>query len=160
MLKRSKTDEEIDLEEAGTDTGAVLVVNVDPDACELIARLIESAGWPATRSYNVEAIPQQIQKGSLTSVVIDSMQFGITTAFEILNEIRSSGPDVRDTPVVILAATATNRLFAYQSGADGFVVRPVHADEFLDVMLMVLTRSPDERVDYRRSQLLGGANTG
>lgn len=160
MLKRSKTDEEIDLEEAGTDSGAVLVVNDDPDACELIARLIESAGWPATRTYDVESIPQQIQKGGLTSVVIDSMRFGITTAFEILNEIRSSGPDIRDTPVVILAATDTNRLFAYQSGADGFVVRPVHADEFLDVMLMVLTRSPAERADFRRIQLVGGANTG
>jgi DNA-binding response OmpR family regulator len=87
------------------------------------------------------------------------MHFGITTAFEILNDIRSSGPDIRDTPVVILAATATNRLFAYQSGADGFVVRPVHADELLDVIQVVLNRSPDERADFRRTQLLGGANT-
>ena len=66
---------------------------------------------------------------------------------------------MRHVAVVILAATDTNRLFAYQSGADGFAVRPIHADELLDTVRSVLARDPDERVEYRRAQLMGGATT-
>ena len=161
MLKRSKTDEEIDLEEAdaGAEDGSILVVNDDEDACELIARLMESAGWQAIRSHDLATVSGTIGKERPSGVVIDSMRFGITTAFELLNEIRAGGPEAQDVPVVIIAATDTNRLFAYQSGADGFVVRPVHADELLETMLNVLTRSPAERADFRRTQLMGGANT-
>jgi len=44
-------------------------------------------------------------------------------------------------------------------GVDGYVVRPVHADEFLDTVRLVLARSLEERIEYRRSQLMGGATT-
>ncbi len=159
MLKRSKTDDEIDLAEVGNRSGAVLVLNDDRDACELIARLIESAGWPAERTYVVDEVVPQLASGPYLAVVVDSMSIGITAAFRVLDEIRKSTPDVRNIAVVILAATDTNRLFAFQSGVDGYVVRPVHADELLDVVRLVLTRTNDERVEFRRAQLMGGATT-
>ncbi len=159
MLKRSKTDEEIDLAEAGTSGGSILVINDDRDVCELIARLVEGDGWPAVRSYALDGVPAQLADGTFGAVIVDSMSCGITAAFRVLDEIRTSGPDIRNIAVIILAATDTNRLFAFQSGVDGYVVRPVHADEFLDVLRLILSRSHDERVDFRRSQLMGGATT-
>lgn len=156
MLKRSKTDDEIDLEAAGTG-GRVLVINDDPDACELVARLVESAGWPATRLHDIHGVGEALLAGSYLAVVIDSLTVGITDAFKALDDIRNGDAAIRDLAVIIIASTDTNRLFAYQSGVDGFVVRPVHADEFLDVVRMVLARDPDERVEYRRAQLMGGA---
>jgi DNA-binding response OmpR family regulator len=161
LLKRSKTDDEIDQEEAAdARAGAVLVINDDQDGCELIARLIESADLSAQRCYDLEEIPGRLDGGDYSAVVVDSDNCGITTAFRILDEIRQAGPGVRNIAVVILAATNTNRLFAFQSGVDGYVVRPVHADEFLDVMRLVLDRSPEQRIEYRREQLLGGAAAG
>jgi DNA-binding response OmpR family regulator len=161
LLKRSKTDDEIDQEEAAdARAGAVLVINDDQDGCELVARLIESADLAAQRCYDLEEIPGRIDGGGYSAVVVDSDNCGITTAFRILDEIRQAGPGVRTIAVVILAATNTNRLFAFQSGVDGYVVRPVHADEFLDVLRLVLDRSSEQRVEYRREQLLGGAATG
>ena len=70
---------------------------------------------------------------------------------------RGSSPAVTRAPFG--TATDTNRLFAYQSGADGFAVRPIHGSELIDIVRGVLAREPDERVEYRRAQLMGGATT-
>lgn len=157
MLKRSKTDDEIDLAAAGT--GTVLVVNDDRDACELIARLLEAAGFSARRLHDLDSAPDALEDGPYQAIIIDSLSCGVTAAFTLLDEIRGGGPEVRNVAVVILAATDTNRLFAYQSGADGFAVRPIHASELLDTVRGVLARDPDERIEYRRAQLMGGATT-
>ncbi len=156
MLKRSKTDEEIDLDGSRTG-GTVLVVNDDPDACELVARLVESAGWAADRHHDVHSVVDELEQTNHSAVIIDSLTIGITDAFKALDDIRSGSADIRNVAIVIIASTDTNRLFAYQSGVDGFVVRPVHADELLDVLRMVFSRTNDERVEYRRAQLMGGA---
>jgi len=156
LLKRSKTDEEIDLD-AASPGGRVLVVNDDPDACELVARLVESAGWPADRHHDIHSILDQLDGGAYVAVVVDSLTIGITDAFKALDDIRSGAAQIRNVGVVIIASTDTNRLFAYQSGVDGFVVRPAHADELLEVLRTVIGRSNDERVEFRRAQLMGGA---
>lgn len=155
MLKRSKTDDEIDLEMSNAG-GRVLAVNDDQDACELIARLAESAGWPADRVYDIDQVLPSLTDEHI-AVVIDSLTLGVNEAFKALDEIRGGPAGIRNVAVVIIAATDTNRLFAFQSGADGYVVRPVHGEELLDVLRLVLARSVDERVEYRRSQLMGGA---
>ena len=157
MLKRSKTDDEIELAAAGT--GTVLVVNDDRDACELIARLLEASGFSARRVNDLDAVSDALADGPYQAIIIDSLSLGVTPAFKLLDEIRGGGPDVRHVAVVILAATDTNRLFAYQSGADGFAVRPIHGAELIDLVRSVLARDPDERVEYRRAQLMGGATT-
>ena len=157
MLKRSKTDDEIDAAAAGT--GTVLVVNDDRDACELIARILEAAGFAARRLHDLDASADALTDGPYQAVIIDSLSCGVTAAFKLLDEIRAGGPDIRHVAVVILAATDTNRLFAYQSGADGFAVRPIHSSDLIDLVRSVLARDPDERVEYRRAQLMGGATT-
>jgi DNA-binding response OmpR family regulator len=156
LLKRSKTDEEIDLDTSSA-SGTVLVVNDDQDACELVARLVESAGWPADRHYDVHSLVDELEQRGHSAVIIDSLTIGITDAFKALDDIRSGSAKIRNVAIVIIASTDTNRLFAYQSGVDGFVVRPVHADELLDVLRMVFGRTNDERVEFRRAQLMGGA---
>ena len=158
MSKRSKTNDDIDLGSSSPGS-RVLVINDDHDACELIARLIESAGWPADRLYDISATLDTLQSGAYLGVVMDSLTLGVNDAFKALDEIRSGPASLRDVPVVIIASTDTNRLFAFQSGADGYVVRPVHSDELMDVMHLVLDRSSEERVEYRRNQLMGGATT-
>jgi DNA-binding response OmpR family regulator len=157
LLKRSKTDDEIDLAAAGT--GTVLVVNDDADACELIARILEASGFSARRLTDLADASAALAEGPYQAVIIDSLSLGVTAAFKLLDDIRGGGPDVRNVAVVILAATDTNRLFAYQSGADGFAVRPIHASELLDTVRGVLAREPEERIEYRRTQLMGGATT-
>jgi DNA-binding response OmpR family regulator len=158
LLKRSKTDDEIDHEAAGSgDGGVVLVVNEDQDACELVARLVEWAGYRAVRSHDVVGVVDRLADEPPVALIVDSLGTGIATAFKVLDDVRADGPDVKETPVIILAATDTNRLFAYQSGVDGYVVRPFHADELVEALRAAVDRSPSERFAFRQAQLLGGA---
>jgi DNA-binding response OmpR family regulator len=160
LLKRSKTDDAIDLESGAGAGGTVLVLNEDRDACELIARLVESVGLTSERSYDLTGVGALLDhEGGYSAVVVDSLGAGIAAAFKVLDDVRNASASVRNTPVIILAATDTNRLFAFQSGVDGYVVRPVHAEEFLDTLRLVLARSLEERIEYRRAQLMGGATT-
>lgn len=136
-----------------------LVVNDDPDAGELIARLCSTLGLETDRSTVPDEALDALRAGEHDVVVLDLLLAGVTTSLRLLDDIRDLPGAAGGVGVVIIAPTDTNRLFAFQSGADGFVVRPFHAEELLDTVTEVLARSPEERVEHRREQLLGGAET-
>jgi DNA-binding response OmpR family regulator len=158
LLKRSRIDDTDDTQ-AGSPASAVLVLNKDPDACELVARLVEFAGFPTVRFFDPDSVVDQLTEGGVTAVVVDSLGTGSSAAFEVLTAIRAAHASVSDTVVIILAATDTNRLYAYQSGVDGYVVRPFHADDLVELVRATLGRSLEDRVQYRNMQLMGGAAT-
>jgi DNA-binding response OmpR family regulator len=159
LLKRSRIDDDIDDGTADSTEGAVLVVNQDPDACELVARLVELAGFPAVRFFDHGSVVDQLTEGGVAGVVVDALVAGDTDAFAVLDAIRAAEASVRDTVVVILGTTDANRLYAYQSGVDGFLVRPFHAGELVEAVRTTLGRSLEDRVSYRNMQLMGGAAT-
>ena len=64
----------------------------------------------------------------------------------------SDDAEVVGTPVVICADADTNRRFSWESGADGFIVRPFHIDDLLDAVRAALTRTSDDRTRFRREQ--------
>ncbi|MCU0267877.1 MAG: response regulator [Acidimicrobiales bacterium] len=138
-------------------TGTVLVVNDDRDAGELLVRLLERAGWATGRAGGLDGALGELDGGRFDAVVVDFLGAGIATSFRLLDAIRS-GADAQ-LPVLILATTDTNRLFAFQSGADAFLTRPFHADELLEALGSATARTADERLEYRRAQLLGGASS-
>lgn len=153
MLKRSKTDD------SGPGGGStVAVVNDDADAAELIARIVATTGRKAARLTDLgDVVDEVATSDEYGAMVIDSLHCGIEAAMGLLEAVRdSSEPGVRALPVVILAASAANRLFAFQTGADGFLVRPFHADDLLAELDAVLARSADEREQFRQQQLLAG----
>jgi DNA-binding response OmpR family regulator len=155
VLKRSPLDNDFDDGPVGT----ILVFNHDADAAELVGRLIEHAGFGALRFGDPAGLVGQLAEGGVTAVVIDALGTGISAAFELLDAIRADQAG-RETPVIILAATDTNRLYAYQSGVDAFVVRPFHADELIEAVRTTIARSVDERERFRREQLDAGGATG
>jgi DNA-binding response OmpR family regulator len=133
----------------------VLVVNDDADAGELIARLCETLGLDVVRSTDAADALSDLRADAYGLVVIDLLLAGVTAGLRLLDEVRDLDGPSAGAGVVVIAATDTNRLFAFQSGADGFIVRPFHAEELLECMTDVLSRSHEERVEHRRGQLLG-----
>lgn len=146
MLRRGKNE--------ATGPTRVLVVNDDPDACELIARIVESAGWTATRVYShddaVAALPNA--DPAFKAVLVDFNEGGTTASLKLLDAVRRM-PSFEQLPVLVLTRNDANRLFAWQSGVDGFLVRPFHADDLINEVYAVLTRTPDEREAFRSAQL-------
>jgi DNA-binding response OmpR family regulator len=159
LLKRSRLDDSFDDGPDGAPGDTILVFNHDADAGELVARLVEFAGHRALRFTNPAALVGQLGEGGVRAVVIDALGTGVSAAFEVLDTIRNGQPVMRDTPVMILAATDTNRLYAYQSGVDAYLVRPFHGDDLIEVVASVLARSSEERERYRRDQLTAGGVT-
>jgi DNA-binding response OmpR family regulator len=132
----------------------VLVVDDNADACELIARIVESAGWTATRCYAQDDALDKLDNGDppFKAVVADFQSGGVGASLELLDVVRRS-KDFSDIPVLLLTVSETNRIFAWESGADAFLVRPFHADDLINEIYAVLTRSTDEREAWREVQL-------
>jgi DNA-binding response OmpR family regulator len=132
----------------------VLVVNDDPDACELIARIVESAGWAADRVHSSDdAIDALVgAQPTFKAVLIDFSSGGTGMGINLLDVIRRTA-GITDVPVVLLTRTTTNRVFAWESGADGFLVRPFHGDDLINELMAVFSRSTEERDAYRQEQL-------
>jgi DNA-binding response OmpR family regulator len=158
LLKRSRLDDDLDDETGAAPGDTILVLNPDADAGELVARLVELAGFPALRFLDQASLIDQLAEGGVTAIIIDSLGTGISAAFEALEAVRAGPPASRDTAVMILATTDTNRLYAYQSGVDAYLVRPFHADDLIGTVRTTLARSTAEREGHRRDQLLGGAS--
>jgi DNA-binding response OmpR family regulator len=132
----------------------VLVVNDDADACELIARIVESAGWAADRVHSSDDAVDALvgAQPSFKAVLIDFSSGGTGMGINLLDVIRRTA-GITDVPVVLLTRTTTNRVFAWESGADGFLVRPFHSDDVINELMAVFSRSPEEREAYRQEQL-------
>jgi len=149
MLKRSRTDDARHKRPV-----RVLVVDDDPDACELIARIVERHDMEAVRAFNHgEAMTNLLGAiNAFRAVIIDFSHGGPSASVALLEDIRSSDA-VTDLAVIILTRLDQNRVFAWQAGVDAFLVRPIHADELLAELDAALERTPDQRAAHRDAAL-------
>ena len=153
MLRRSKTDED---ERGRAQPTRVLVVDDDPDVCELVSRLLEQATYTVDRCGDHNDAVQVLKKAdpAYSAVVIDFQSGGTSSSLKLLDAVRHlDEPRKAQTPTIILTSTDTNRVFAWQSGCDGFLVRPFHAQELVEAVHEMLERTDDERSQHRREMM-------
>lgn len=130
----------------------VLVVNDDLDSGELIARLVEAAGWPAVRCSDSAEVMTQLREGKWSGVVLD-LKAGTIACLPLLGTIRGEETPIESIPVLVLTSTRDSELQAWQAGADGFLRRPFHAADLTYALTDALRRTPAERDAYRRSRV-------
>ena len=138
------------------DTGPkrVLVVNDDEGAIELLIRLLERAGYQVAPATHYEESLVQLTEFRPDCVVLDLATGGIGQNLKLLDAIRSHADDkVSTARVVLVAHHSSNRLFSWQAGIDGFLLRPFHADELTAILNDVLSRPDEERARHRRREL-------
>ncbi|MCX7620107.1 MAG: response regulator [Acidimicrobiales bacterium] len=157
MLKRSKIEDYLD--EDGEPlpnverSFVVLVVNDDPNSGELIARLVEASGWQAARAYDVSMAVSLVREQSLAGVIVDLTE-GLSAAVDAVQAIRAAGDAGSRIPILVLTSTGGDESTAWRAGADGFLARPFHANDFLQQLDVIIGRSPEER-DEHRQQMIG-----
>lgn len=145
MSRRSRSDQ------AGPTR--VLVVDDDPNGRELIARILESAGWQADRCPSeAEALAQLTEAEPPYKAVVVDFTSGTTPSVQLLGAIRSHD-EIADVPVALLTTSTDGQVFAWQSGVDGFLVRPFHADDLINEIYGMLSRTPAEREQHRTDEL-------
>jgi DNA-binding response OmpR family regulator len=132
----------------------VLVVNDDPDACELLVRMVGTAGHRGIGATTDTEARSQIASELPRCVVLDMTSGGVGSSLKVLDLIRSNEDTrVSSARVVLCASSPKNRSFSFQSGADAFVVRPFHIDDLLREITDVLRRPNEERARHRRDEL-------
>ena len=157
MLRRSKADK------GGKRAGAqpregLLVVSDDHDACELMARLLEREGHDVDRLHEESSVVPALLEHPRQAVLV-SFSGGSSTNLKLVDSIRThDDDDVKETPVVLVTIDEKNRVYSWQSGVDGFLVRPFHANDLVRTMSETLARSPEERASHRRAELKKAQN--
>lgn len=151
MLRRAKADK------AGRGAGpapeGVLVVSDDEDACELMARLLEREGHDIERVHDDGSAMAALSQHPRRAVLV-SFTGGSSTNLKLVDAIRSHPEEsVKHTPVVLVTADEKNRVYSWQSGVDGFLVRPFHANDLVRTMAETLSRTAEERAAHRRAEL-------
>ncbi len=156
MLKRSKIDDDFDDDdgEGSSQSSSILVVNDDRDSCELIARLVESAGWKVQRCFDPDDATKSLDRpmASYAAVVVD-LTTGLTGGTEVLDSARRQPSPRGSVPVVLMTSRAEDDTIAWQAGADAVMIRPFHANDFLDELRSTLARTPDERTALRATKI-------
>jgi len=145
LARHGKTD--------GAQAQHLLVVNDDQAGCELIARILESAGWPAERIYdhNTALATLRSAEPPVTGVVLDFAS-GFSSSLKLLDTLRHGESAFTQLPVIMLATSDNNKMYAYQSGADAFMVRPFHMNDLIEEITAMLARSAEERDAHRRAE--------
>jgi DNA-binding response OmpR family regulator len=133
---------------------AVLIVNDDPAACEMVVRMVASKGYRTMGATSSHEATTRIVDEVPRCIVLDLDSGGIGTSLKVLDTIRShDDPRVSTARVVLCAASPKNRTFSFQSGADSFLVRPFHLEELVAQIADVIGRAHEDRARHRRDEL-------
>jgi DNA-binding response OmpR family regulator len=84
-------------------------------------------------------------------VILNLTVAGSGGNLKVLDAIRTNPDDrVSTARVVLCSPGGVNRLFAWESGVDGFMSAPFHIDEMLALVREVIERPESDRRTHRR----------
>ena len=118
-------------DEAAEGSSAVLVIDDDPDARELISRLLRREGYRVrTASDGAEGLrlAKELRPCAITLDVLMPTMDG----WAVLTALKSD-PEVAGIPVVMVTITSDKTL-AYALGAADFLTKPIERDRLLSVL--------------------------
>jgi DNA-binding response OmpR family regulator len=129
----------------------VLAVADDPDGAEILVRLLARAGNEASLAPAQQATLAALTRRPVHCVVLNLTIAGSGGNLKVLDAIRTNPDDrVSGARVVLCSPGGVNRLFAWESGVDGFIAAPFHIDELLGQIREVVERPDAERRSHRR----------
>ena len=155
MLRRPRGDEEPASGAAPPAAGAsVLVVSDKDGSCELLRRLLRTAGFEVEHASNAGQAMSLLALMRPACAVLDLSVAGAGHNLELLATIRRQmDARVANTPVVLITQQKAGRLFAWKAGTDALLVRPFHARELVEAVRDVIARPAAQRAAYRRRQV-------
>jgi DNA-binding response OmpR family regulator len=135
-----------------TERPKILVIADDQDAGELLARLIDRAGWTTDLAYSPASGLGELEDAAppFSAVVLD-----LTSTAQSIDVLRA----IRDEPatavarVVICARSTSEGGEAWITGADGYLVHPFEGDALVAEVADVVARADEEREAHRQHQV-------
>ena len=134
----------------------VLIAGDDVGANELLARVLTAHGFRTVVASSVETATARAVEQLPRVAVVDLSGGGISASLQLLDWFRSNEDSrINRTRVIVVARSAANRNFSFQSGADDFLQRPFHADDLVAAIEGALA-VPHADMPVRRRRLLDG----
>ena len=151
MLKRSKADKAERRQSSWEPHGdGVLLVCDDPDAGELLTRLMAQDGHDVHRVETAEGAVRHLLATPRQAAVLSLS--GPTANRELLVKVREHpNAPVNEVAVVVLADDVGAQADSYDKGADGFLARPFHAEQLSTELRGALDRPLAARAAHRES---------
>jgi DNA-binding response OmpR family regulator len=119
---------------------SVLVVDDDPDVCDLVTYKLEQSGFDVRRANDGDGALREVAKQIPDLVLLDIMMPGIS-GLEVLQRWRGSSPTA-GMPVIMLTARAQENDVerGFELGADDYVVKPFSPRELARRVTAVMSR--------------------
>lgn len=120
-----------------------LVAEDDPVTGRLIEKLLSKAAYSVVVAPNGVAALEQLRTSPFDVLLTDWMMPDMD-GIELLRRVRA---EVRPTPLILMITAITvpdARRYALQSGADGFVTKPIVAVELLESIRNIQARTKQE----------------
>ena len=122
------------------ETIRILVVDDEPDLCEILLYNLRAAGYEARAAHSAdEALRLQPQRFSL--LLLDVMMPGMS-GFELAARLKDN-PETAHVPIIFLTAkdTEDDTLQGFRLGADDYVSKPFSVREVMARVAAVLNRT-------------------
>jgi DNA-binding response OmpR family regulator len=119
---------------------SVLVVDDDPDVCDLVTYKLEQSGFDVRRANDGDGALREVAKQIPDLVLLDIMMPGIS-GLEVLQRWRGSAVTA-GMPVIMLTAKAQENDVerGFELGADDYVVKPFSPRELARRVTAVMSR--------------------
>jgi two-component system phosphate regulon response regulator PhoB len=107
----------------------VLVIALDRDLAQTVARSLEEHGLGVSLGRDPLAVLEQVRSSSPDAVILE-MFLGAQSGFAVCKTLRET-PETQSVPIIILMGSGSemDRILAFEAGADDVVTRPFYARE-------------------------------
>ncbi|MDP6574017.1 MAG: response regulator, partial [Rhodospirillales bacterium] len=111
---------------------AYFIVDDDEDVIAVLTAVLEAAGHRVQHATSGASALSMLEADPPDCVLLDIMMPGMD-GLELCREMRAK-PEFRDTRIVIVSAKAYefDRKRALKFGADGFILKPINAETFIE----------------------------
>jgi len=138
------------LSDHGATRTTVVVANADPTVCEVLARVVEAAGYEAVRVTDPTQVVGGVLSAPALALVLD---LGSDNVHQLRALRGGDHPRSTSSRAVVIVSGPANALLAWQADADAVLTRPFEAEALQLALADVLAREPQERAKARRAEI-------
>lgn len=137
-------------------SGKLLVVDDDPGAMEVVARLYARAGYEVHRAEGMSDAMFQVVSADpgFSAVLVLLGNSASDESVRLVDAVRAHADGaIARTRMIAVSYPGKPHVDLWAAGIDGFIYRPPHEHDLLHVMADVLARPDDQRDAYRAHEL-------
>lgn len=128
----------------------VVVANADETVCEVLARIVEAAGYEAVRITDPEQVASAVVSAPADALVVD---LGPATVDQLRSLRAADHPRAASARAIVISTGPANALLAWQAGADAVLTRPFAADALREALAGALALDDEGRTARRHDQI-------